>query len=129
MSVYSLTILSPQGLAFEGDVLEAYFPSLQGPLGILPGHTPYIAALAENGVIRLKESNGNERYFAIHHGAIEVRNDKTIALVEECQSATTYAAASALLQGASHPEVASSQDVARAEAALTSQYKNAANKH
>ncbi|MFA6620207.1 MAG: F0F1 ATP synthase subunit epsilon [Bacilli bacterium] len=128
MSAYSLTILSPQGLAFEGEVLEAYFPSLQGPLGILPGHTPYIAALAENGVIRLKESNGNERYFAIHHGALEVRSDKTIALVEECQSAANYAAASVLLQAASQPKVDSSKDVARAEAALTSQYKSSAAK-
>jgi F-type H+-transporting ATPase subunit epsilon len=128
MSVYTLTLLSPQGLAYEGEVLEAYFPSLQGPLGILPGHTPYIAALAESGVIRLKESNGNERFFAIHHGALEVRSDKTIALVEECQSAATYAAATELLKSSSQPSSTSEKDVERAGVALQSQYKSSAKK-
>ena len=129
MSAFSLTLLSPQGLAYEGEVLEAYFPSLQGPLGILPGHTPYIAALAEQGVIRIKESNGNLRYFAIHHGALEVRSDKTIALLEECVSAPTYEAATLLLQTPEGAKAPGEKDVARAEAALTSQYKSAATKH
>ena len=93
MSVYSLAILSPQGPVYDGEVLEAYFPSLRGPLGILPGHTPFIGALAECGVIRIKEKNGNPRYFAIRHGALEVRSEKTIALVESCLSAPNYASA------------------------------------
>jgi F-type H+-transporting ATPase subunit epsilon len=122
MKPFPLMILTPNGLVYEGEVLEGYFPTIEGPLGILPGHTPYLAQLAESGVIRLKEANGNLRYFAVHEGALEVRPDKTIVLSESCVSSASLEAANALLSSTSGPQKAGEKDVERAAAALASEY-------
>jgi|SRR5574344_1903546 F-type H+-transporting ATPase subunit epsilon len=123
MSSLIVTILSPEGLAYEGEVLEAYFPSAQGPLGILPGHTPYIAELAVEGVIRIKETNGNLRYFGISRGALEVRPDKSIALTDVALSAKSEEEALMLLKSRSTSKLSDTKDVERGRAALEAQTK------
>ena len=122
MSPLLLTLLTPQGLVYEGEVLEAYFPTVQGPLGVLPGHTPFIAQLAPAGVIRLKDARGFPLYFAVRQGAVEIRPDKTIALSEECVKSSSLEAAQAYLDQRTSPTSSDEKDVARAQAALTSQY-------
>lgn len=83
MSTLHVVIISPEGTAFEGECSEAYFPAEKGPIGILPGHTTFIAPLAEKGVARLKSESRNI-YFGIKGGALEVREDKTICLALSC---------------------------------------------
>jgi F-type H+-transporting ATPase subunit epsilon len=123
MSPLKITLLSPQGLVYEGEALEGYFPTVKGPLGILPGHTPFIAELAPEGVIRLKETNGNLHYFAVSRGVLEVRPDKTLALSEVCLSAPSEEEAKALLKKRETPQKAAGNDVERARAALEAQTK------
>lgn len=115
MSSFLLTILTPHGVMFDGEVTEAYFPSTQGPLGILPGHTPYVAVLASNGVIRLKTSDKKELFFVIHYGVVEVRPDKTIALSENCLVASSLAAAETLLEQSALQDAAAQKNVASSE--------------
>jgi F-type H+-transporting ATPase subunit epsilon len=107
MNSFLLTLLTPQGVAFDGEVTEAYFPSTQGPLGVLPGHTPYVAVLAANGVIRLKTPDKKELFFVIHNGVVEVRPDKTIALTENSLAASSEEVAQNLLEKASPHDVTS----------------------
>jgi F-type H+-transporting ATPase subunit epsilon len=123
MSPLNVTLLSPQGLVYEGEALEVYFPTTDGPLGVLPGHTPFIAELAPMGVIRLKETNGNLHYFAVSHGAVEVRPDKTIALSDLCLSAPSEEEARALLKKGQSPLQKDDKDFERARAALEAQTK------
>jgi F-type H+-transporting ATPase subunit epsilon len=123
MSPLNVTLLSLQGLVYEGEALEVYFPTTDGPLGVLPGHTPFIAELAPMGVIRLKETNGNLHYFAVSHGAVEVRPDKTIALSDLCLSAPSEEEARALLKKGQSPLQKDDKDFERARAALEAQTK------
>jgi F0F1-type ATP synthase epsilon subunit len=118
----NLTIYTANGLAFEGDVLWAYFPSSKGPLGVLPGHTPLIGALANKGVIRLETISHELRFFAVFYGAIEVEKDKTLILSEECLSAPSLAEAEALLSKSSDVVSRHNPDVLRAKIALSTPY-------
>jgi len=97
MKDITLTILTPQGLAYEGEVEEVYVPTSKGPLGVLPGHTPYIAVLADEGILHFHTEDKNERYFVLRYGALEVKPDKTIVLTNLALSAETLEQAQALL--------------------------------
>jgi F-type H+-transporting ATPase subunit epsilon len=123
-----LTLLTPQGLVFEGEVLEAYFPTVEGPLGVLPGHTPFIAQIAPSGVIALKDARGFSLYFAVHQGAVEIRPDKTIALLESCVKMTSKEDAIAYLKKEEAFPKGGEKDIERAEAALASQYAKSGTK-
>jgi F-type H+-transporting ATPase subunit epsilon len=115
-------ILSTNGLVYEGQASEVYFPSASGPLGILPGHTPFIAALAEVGIIRLSDELRADHYFVVRRGALEVKPDEVIALSEDCVSAASYEEAQALVKKAPALRSFQGNDIKRAEAALTSEY-------
>jgi F-type H+-transporting ATPase subunit epsilon len=58
-----LEIVTPERLAFEGDVDEVIVPGSEGALGILPHHAPLISLLGQ-GVLCLR-CNGEEEEFAI----------------------------------------------------------------
>jgi F-type H+-transporting ATPase subunit epsilon len=121
----NLTILSPKGLLYEGEVKEVYVPSSSGPLGILPGHTPYIASLnSKGGVLKLAEaSTNNELFFVIYGGALEVKKDKTFVLCEEGNRVSSFEEGEKFLKNNRIKETSPlNNDVKRAEASLTSTY-------
>ena len=85
---YSLKIETPKGIAFEGPIDEAYFPSVNGPLGILPGHTRIISKMKEAGVLKLVYQ-GKNTYYAVFGGILNFEHDEGILLsplVEEGSS-------------------------------------------
>ena len=77
-----LLILTPNGVAFEGECDEAYFPLTGGPIGIMKGHTPFIGELRHTGVAKIT-SYGKSTFFALWHGAVEVKPDDEIVLLSE----------------------------------------------
>lgn len=97
MSSLIVNILTPDGLAFEGEAKAIYAPSSKGVLGVLPNHTPLIAELAPKGVLRITSQNDEEKYFAISYGALEVKKEKTIILTEKAMSAENLNQAKELL--------------------------------
>jgi F-type H+-transporting ATPase subunit epsilon len=63
------SIVTPEESVYEGEVDFISIPSMDGSMGILPGHIPVVCQLAI-GIIKLvigKES----KYFAIHSGFLE----------------------------------------------------------
>lgn len=119
MNPIALKIVTPNGLAYEGEVLEVYVPTGKGPLGVLPGHTSYIAPLADYGVLRLLDKDHQTHYFGLSHGALEVKPDATIVLSECAYSAENAEAALALAQ--KNPSVVKEdRSVLSAQAALAS---------
>ena len=45
MATFKLSIVSPQGRAFEGDCESLYAPGHDGDFGVLAGHAPMIAMM------------------------------------------------------------------------------------
>jgi F-type H+-transporting ATPase subunit epsilon len=80
-SVFRLKIITPRRLLLDADVEEAQVPSIDGLIGILPGHRPLIVAL---GTGRLtfrfgKSEDGHE----IKGGYAEIQPDRVLVFTEE----------------------------------------------
>ena len=68
-SKITISIVTPEERVYEGEVDFISVPSMDGSMGILPGHIPIVCQLAI-GIIKLvigKES----KYFAIYSGFLE----------------------------------------------------------
>ena len=81
-----LEIVTPTGMAISRDVAEVSAPTLDGEVGVLPGHVPFLAAL-RTGIISAKSATGKSdedaQRFAIAHGVLEVAHEKALVLTEK----------------------------------------------
>jgi len=65
------------------DLVEA--PGADGSLGILPGHAKLVSLLA-SGELKIR-AGGEEEYFAVFGGFIEVTDNKVIVLADSAERA------------------------------------------
>ena len=107
MATLLLNVLTPEGLAFEGETSYVSIPSKKGVLGLMPGYTTLISPLAAKGVLKIVLPNHEERFFAISFGAVEVKKEKTIILTEKAFPAENEEEAKKLLK---EPPFVSSYD-------------------
>lgn len=78
------------GVKFDGEAYEVLIPTLDGDIGVLPGHMPLIS-VATHGAIMVRKTV-NERddqrdVFAISGGTVQVENDELKILVDEADHA------------------------------------------
>ena len=72
MTPFSLTIVTPDGLAFEGQVEELVVRTTTGDIGILAGHINCVAALGMGRATIVQD--GKKRYGACIGGMVTVVN-------------------------------------------------------
>ncbi|MEZ4597299.1 MAG: F0F1 ATP synthase subunit epsilon [Chloroflexota bacterium] len=116
-----LEIVTPERLAFEGDVDAVMCPGIEGELGVLPHHAPLLTTLGV-GELRIR-TGAQEEYFAIAGGFLQVRPDKVVVMAEtadlaaeidlEAAQKARRDAERALAEGFHEPA-----DLARARAAM-----------
>ncbi len=95
---FSLLILSPNGVIYEGNASVCYVPTSVGPLGILPGHTPIIDRISEKGgVLRFEDEVSKTHYIAVSDGALKVDKDKVMVLATNAVIASSEEQAKELL--------------------------------
>jgi F-type H+-transporting ATPase subunit epsilon len=75
-----LEIVTPTGVALREQVNDVTAPSVDGEFGVLPGHLPLLAAL-KTGLVTYHQ-DGHEHRVAVHHGFVEVVNDKALMITE-----------------------------------------------
>lgn len=78
-------IVAPAGRIAQGECDMVIAPAVDGEVGILPKHAPYLAALAI-GVVRIKNGDREDRIF-VSNGFIEVYDNKVIILAEIAERA------------------------------------------
>lgn len=71
-------IISPDKKIFEGEAESVQLPGKDGSFGILNNHAPIIASL-KKGKVKITQ-NGNEQFFDVNGGVVEVVNNKVIVL-------------------------------------------------
>ncbi len=75
-----LTIITPDKLAYEGDVTAVTVPGSAGSFQILKDHAAIVSTL-DNGKIIIKGNNGEE-VIRINGGVVEAKDNNIIVLAE-----------------------------------------------
>ncbi|MEO8889620.1 MAG: F0F1 ATP synthase subunit epsilon [Jatrophihabitantaceae bacterium] len=100
MSTMNVELVSVERRLWAGEATAVFARTIEGELGILPGHTPLLGALAPGWVVRIQREGEPEMTVAVHGGFLSVRKDGVSVLAEMA-------------------ELAEDIDVARAREALT----------
>jgi F-type H+-transporting ATPase subunit epsilon len=79
-SILNLRVITSHKLAVDEEVTEVTVPSLDGYLGILPGHRRLFVALGE-GDITYKTSS-QSKTLTVHGGYAEVFSEKVLVFTE-----------------------------------------------
>jgi F-type H+-transporting ATPase subunit epsilon len=121
-------IVSAEGEIFSGAATMVFAPASQGEIGIAPRHAPLLTTL-KPGEVRVQTPEGDEQFFYIGGGAIEVQPHLVTVLADTALRAkdideaaalsAKQRAEDALKDKVGHIEIAEAQaELARAAAQL-----------
>jgi F-type H+-transporting ATPase subunit epsilon len=84
---FALSLVTPEGAAFEGEVEMLIVPGAAGEIGILARHAPLVATLKAGGT-RIHVRRDEEIVdFATGPGFFKVEQDRALALVDDAVDA------------------------------------------
>ena len=83
---FSVSLVTPEGPAYEGDAQMVIVPGAAGEIGVLARHAPLIATL-KAGSTRVHVSENQVLEFATGPGFFQVLEDRAIALVDDAVQA------------------------------------------
>jgi F-type H+-transporting ATPase subunit epsilon len=78
-------IVTVEGRRFKGDADFVVAPGAAGELGILPRHIPLLTSL-KPGTVKVR-NDGNELFFFVSGGFLEVRPDEVTVLADSAERA------------------------------------------
>jgi F-type H+-transporting ATPase subunit epsilon len=78
---FDLSLVTPEGAAFEGEAEMVIVPGAAGEIGVLARHAPLVAML-KAGEIRVK-AEGQWQAFAAGPGYFKVQQDRALVLVDD----------------------------------------------
>ncbi len=111
-------LVSPERVLFEGEADRVIARALgSGDFAILPGHAPYLAAIATHPV-RVMMSDGTEDTIAVHGGFLSVANDRVTILSDVAELSSQINAERARKAQERAEQALAQGDDAAAEAAL-----------
>ena len=82
----ALSVVTPEGQAFHGEVEAVVLPGSEGEFGVLPGHEAFLSAL-RIGPMTIRKPGGEELHAAVSQGFAEVHDDQVSVLVGSCEFA------------------------------------------
>src|SRR5579871_4378887 len=80
--LFPVSVVTPEGAAFEGDAEMLIVPGQAGEIGVLARHAPLVAML-KAGSTRVHLDGGEVREFATGPGFFQVLDNRAIALVDD----------------------------------------------
>jgi F-type H+-transporting ATPase subunit epsilon len=88
LATFSVSLVTPEGPAFEGDVEMLVVPGADGEIGVLARHAPLVALL-NAGSTRVYRDRSSEDVleFATGPGFFKVEQDRALALVDDAVEA------------------------------------------
>lgn len=85
-----LELVTLDGVKVSQEVYEIVIPTVDGPIGVFPGHEPLVT-LAGNGVIEIRHQKQDPdsavEFFATYGGVVEISPDRVRILVDEADTA------------------------------------------
>jgi F-type H+-transporting ATPase subunit epsilon len=95
--LFSVSVVTPEGAAFDGDAEMLIVPGAAGEIGVLARHAPLVALL-KAGSTRVHLGDGHIQEFATGPGFFQVLEDRAIALVDDAVTADKIDVAAAQRQ-------------------------------
>ena len=80
---FDVSLVTPEGPAFEGEAEMIVVPGAAGDIGVLARHAPLVATLKAGSTRVYIERNGEMREYATGPGFFQVQLDRVIALVDD----------------------------------------------
>ena len=79
MNTFSLTVATPDGNQFQGEVIGLFVRGAEGELAVLAGHMPFITSV-QAGKCRIHLPDDDEKSATVDGGLLTV-SDKTVTLL------------------------------------------------
>jgi F-type H+-transporting ATPase subunit epsilon len=76
-----LKVVTPRRLLVEADVEAVFLPTLEGQIGVYPGHRPLFTGIGK-GRLTYREMGQGEDSFAVRGGYAQVQPEKVIVMTE-----------------------------------------------
>lgn len=84
MPAFALEVVTPERVAYAGQVASLQAPGSEGSFGVLAGHLPLLTAL-QIGRLRFVEEGGHAVQMAISGGFVEVGREQVAVLAEAAE--------------------------------------------
>ncbi|HZS29705.1 MAG TPA: ATP synthase F1 subunit epsilon [Gaiellaceae bacterium] len=84
--LFPVSVVTPEGAAFEGEAEMLIVPGQSGEIGVLARHAPLVAML-KAGSTRVHTGDGEVKEFATGPGFFQVLESRAIALVDDAVAA------------------------------------------
>ena len=81
---FPLELVTPTGIACQGEVEEVTAWNPIGQFGVLPNHINFITSLVP-GVVEIKLAGGQMRYYVVSGGLAEVKDGKMTILADSSE--------------------------------------------
>ncbi len=78
---FSLKIITPDRIFYEGNAIMVELRTTEGEIGVLKNHIPLTSVIAP-GVLRIKESDNEIKTAALISGFVEILQDSVTILAE-----------------------------------------------
>ena len=95
MATIHVDIVSAEGEIFSGEASMVFAPAVMGEIGIAPRHAPLLTTL-KPGEVRVQTPGGEEQFFYVGGGAIEIQPHLVTVLADTALRARDLDEAAAL---------------------------------
>jgi F-type H+-transporting ATPase subunit epsilon len=95
MATIHVDIVSAEGEIFSGEASMVFAPAVMGEIGIAPRHAPLLTTL-KPGEVRVQTATGDEQFFYVSGGAIEIQPHLVTVLADTALRAKDLDEAAAL---------------------------------
>jgi F-type H+-transporting ATPase subunit epsilon len=95
MTTIHVDIVSAEGEIFSGEASMVFAPAVMGEIGIAPRHAPLLTTL-KPGEVRVQTPAGEEQFFYVSGGAIEIQPHLVTVLADTALRAHDLDEAAAL---------------------------------
>ena len=87
MTTMHVELVSVERALWSGEATAVFARTVEGELGILPGHTPLLGALEPGWIVRIDRADEDPLKVAVHGGFLSVRKDGVSVLAEMAEPA------------------------------------------
>lgn len=77
----TVDIVAPDRVLWEGEASFVSAPTVEGSIGLLPGHEPILSVLGA-GTVKVKQAGGEDRLLEISGGFISFDHDVVTIVAE-----------------------------------------------